>query len=483
MEEAKNDDGSISIAEKGTKKASLGTISLRGGETQSIHVIVPLDDTYGYEGTLILRKGDTILDQKKLKGTTKAVLSSSELSAYIVQRNKIKLSATVTNQSLINSKPCKATFGYKKEDGTKVALGHVDLPALSSFESTNVQCDAEVDFNQFPSRENPDGSLTASMNFYMDADTKDFVSVYATKELTADANQMSLMKSLTNVSAKCALTNTNAKVEETKQLEIGDSAKLEVTVNGQFAQNTKDYVNGLKVVWNRTENNVVDLKKNGDITALGAGTTKVSGYIVPADNESILTNGAGAVSIDNYSRMPSAAIVPVQTTISVKKKGSSVAKPTAKPTPKKGDVFNDKKSKCKCKWKITKQIKTKHEISLVKYNGKSKKSFTIPNSIPKNGIRYTVSGISSKAFYKNTKLTKVVIPKNVTRIDGKAFYGCKKLKTIKIISPKLQKIGSKAWSDIHKKAVIRVPKKKFKKYKKLLNTKTGVRKSMRIIKS
>ena len=215
-------------------------------------------------------------------------------------------------------------------------------------------------------------------------------------------------------------------------------------------------------------------------------------YIVPADNETILAEG-GAASVDNYSRMPSAAIVPVQATVQVGGEKQSHATPTPTPKPttsptanpqiskkkvlKKGDIFSDSKSNGK--YKVTKSSAGKYEISFVKYTGKSKKTVTIPNSIKKNGTRYTVTGIGAKAFYKNKKITKVIIPKNVTTIGNKAFYGCKKLKTIQIKSQKLKTIGNKALYGINKKAVIGIPKRKRKKYIKLFSKKTGFRKTMK----
>ena len=63
--------------------------------------------------------------------------------------------------------------------------------------------------------------------------------------------------------------------------------------------------------------------------------------------------------------------------------------------------------------------------------------------------------------------------------DKKA--GCKNLKSIIIRTPYLTKksVGAKAFKGISSKAVIKVPKKQLKAYKKLLKTK-GVAKSVKI---
>ena len=61
----------------------------------------------------------------------------------------------------------------------------------------------------------------------------------------------------------------------------------------------------------------------------------------------------------------------------------------------------------------------------------------------------------------------------VTSIGKQAFYKCSKLKTITIKTTKLtvNKMGAKAFSEIHKKATIKVPKSKWNNYKKMLKKK------------
>lgn len=82
-----------------------------------------------------------------------------------------------------------------------------------------------------------------------------------------------------------------------------------------------------------------------------------------------------------------------------------------------------------------------------------------------------VTQIGKEAFYKCTKLKSITIPSKVTKIGSKAFYGCKNLKKITVKSTKLKSIGKNAIKGIHKKAVIKVPKKQYKKYQKLFKKK------------
>ena len=99
-----------------------------------------------------------------------------------------------------------------------------------------------------------------------------------------------------------------------------------------------------------------------------------------------------------------------------------------------------------------------------------KGTVNIPDSITVNHVTYKVTEIAANAFKNQKKVRKVVIPSGVSRIGKKAFYGCKNLKNITIKTMKLTKknVGSKAFSGIHAKAVIKVPKKKQSAYKKIL---------------
>ena len=77
-------------------------------------------------------------------------------------------------------------------------------------------------------------------------------------------------------------------------------------------------------------------------------------------------------------------------------------------------------------------------------------------------------------------IKKVTLGKNVAAIGSKAFFNCSNLKTITIKTKLLKKsnVGSKAFKGIKKKATFKVPKKKFKAYKKMLK-KRGATKKMK----
>ena len=81
-------------------------------------------------------------------------------------------------------------------------------------------------------------------------------------------------------------------------------------------------------------------------------------------------------------------------------------------------------------------------------------------------------------FWKNLHtlfytLAKITIPAKVKKIGKQAFYGCKKLKSITIKTKNLsnKKVGSKAFKGIYAKATIKIPKRKYASYKKILRAK------------
>ena len=97
------------------------------------------------------------------------------------------------------------------------------------------------------------------------------------------------------------------------------------------------------------------------------------------------------------------------------------------------------------------------------------------------GLPLKITEIADGACKNNKKITSITIGKNVTKIGSKAFYGAKNCKTIKIKSTRLtaKKVGKKAFGNIYKKVKVKVPKKKYKSYKKWLYKK-GISKKAKL---
>ena len=106
-------------------------------------------------------------------------------------------------------------------------------------------------------------------------------------------------------------------------------------------------------------------------------------------------------------------------------------------------------------------------VTVVK--AKKKANIIIPASININGYTYKVTEIKSKVFRNYKKLEKVTIGKYVTKIGRQAFEGCSKLKKVTVKTKKLAKIEKNAFSKIHPKAKVTVPKGKRKSYQKMFS--------------
>ena len=116
--------------------------------------------------------------------------------------------------------------------------------------------------------------------------------------------------------------------------------------------------------------------------------------------------------------------------------------------------------------------------STVRYNGVTYRVTSIWANAFKNKSRLTtvsighnVSVIGKNAFYKCKKLKKVTIGTGLTQINPDAFRGVKKGCTITIKSLKLKKISSRIDQSVSRMTV-RVPKRKYTAYKKLLRKKS-----------
>lgn len=110
----------------------------------------------------------------------------------------------------------------------------------------------------------------------------------------------------------------------------------------------------------------------------------------------------------------------------------------------------------------------------------SLKTLTISSSVKIGGKNFRITAIGDKAFKGYKKLKKVTVGNNIVSIGKESFSGCKSLKYIYIKTAKLKTMGKNAIKSINKKSVIKVPRKQLKKYKKLMKSRTGFKKTMKI---
>lgn len=154
------------------------------------------------------------------------------------------------------------------------------------------------------------------------------------------------------------------------------------------------------------------------------------------------------------------------------------SKPTPKPTPKPAYQNGAKASSSKSSFQVVDAAKL--EVMYCGPLNMKASSVTVEDTVVLFGKTFKVTKIAPNLFAKKKTLKKVTIGKNVREIGQNAFYNCKNLKSIKIKSTVLSKVGKNAIKGINKKAKITCPKKNKKAYKKLFSKKTGYKKSMKI---
>ena len=113
-------------------------------------------------------------------------------------------------------------------------------------------------------------------------------------------------------------------------------------------------------------------------------------------------------------------------------------------------------------------LKAGLSVRFSKANPKAK-TVTIPNAITVDGISYKVAEVGANAFKNNKKVKKVTIGANVVKIANKAFNKCPSLRNVIIKTTLLTKktASKKCFSKVHKKMIIKVPKKVKKSYAKI----------------
>ena len=112
---------------------------------------------------------------------------------------------------------------------------------------------------------------------------------------------------------------------------------------------------------------------------------------------------------------------------------------------------------------------------------KKQKKVTVPKTVKINGVTVKVTALSDKAFENNKKLTSVTVSDNIRSLGKNLFVGCKNLKNITITSTKLTSVKKGAFKGLSKKTTITVPKKMYKKYKKLFK-KAGLPNGVKLLK-
>jgi uncharacterized protein YjdB len=243
-----------------------------------------------------------------------------------------------------------------------------------------------------------------------------------------------------NVTAKCTVTVNPIKVNKIvvyyySKMYSDQYFDIETEVYPEDASNKS-------LSYTSSNPKVATVSANGRVTAVSAGTTTITCKAKDGSNKYVQFQ----VTVENILRTGTQAII--------------------------GDIVYEVTSG---------SLNGTCEVSVLKVSKKSKKSYTIPNTVKINGFKCKVTGISANAFSGCTKATKITVGKNVKKIGSKAFYNCKKLKTLTINSSKIKSVGSNAFKKMYGKAKIKVPSSKVKYYKKLF-AKKGQKSTVKITK-
>lgn len=218
-----------------------------------------------------------------------------------------------------------------------------------------------------------------------------------------------------------------------------------------------------------------DTDDDGDTPEIGSGISNIKGQVM------YIITGKNTVKYVGGKYESGAVVIPSQISVGrFKYKVTSMAAGTFKNNKKITSVKlgNYITSIGKNTFKGCKKLKTVKMGTKISSIGTS--AFENCSKLKSVTIGKNVKTVGNKAFYKCVALTKITIPAKVTKIGTKAFYGCKKLKQITIKSKKLKTVGKSAIKGINKKAILKVPKSKKAKYKKLFKSKTGFKKTMKI---
>ena len=132
------------------------------------------------------------------------------------------------------------------------------------------------------------------------------------------------------------------------------------------------------------------------------------------------------------------------------------------------------------KYKVTKiadnAFKNNKKLKKVKIGSNitsiGKNAFKGCTNLQKVTLGKNVKKIGNSAFEGCKKIKSIKLTKNITTLGNKVFYNCKKLKTVTVETPKLKKVGKKAFAKIANKPNLQfissVPASKRKKILKLL---------------
>lgn len=234
-------------------------------------------------------------------------------------------------------------------------------------------------------------------------------------------------------------------VPEALNVTLGKTMKLQASITPEDATNKT-------LVYTSSDDTIASVKEDGTVSGLKLGTADITVKAMDTGKEK--TVKVTVKKVEKEPANPTNPAKPSQPTTKTVKKGTKLIVGT--------NTF------------VVTNVKAK-TVSYKATKNKKAAKITIPATVKSGKQVYKVTTIADNAFKNNKKIKTVVVGKNVRTIGKKAFYGCKNLKKITVQSSIIKKVGAKAFKGINKKAVIKVPSKKYKAYKKVFKGKGQVK--------
>ena len=399
------------------------------------------------------------------------ILSYTVKQGALDRKGKIQIKVTTENYEdfvITFNLECNDQIPVRLQEGTEVTLKKDTLTyggLLSALEFSEAEfVDEEGNTVEGTlvwkdGTQRPDTSVTSAEWIFMPSDEA-YANAEGSTAIKVNAKELTVTKA----------TARNRKYDGTNQVAI-----TEVLLSGMLE--------GDEVSVDLTDlHGTLKDKKAGEYTSVTlpkltlAGKDKANYRLVQPVTEIPLTK-AVTIETQETTETPETPQKPLDPGT---KPGTSepIQKPSKTEYLKKGRKFTGPD---KNQYKVTCADGKTFTVAFLKPKKGTKGTVKIPGSVTVNHVTYKVTAIAANAFKNQKKIKKVVIPSSVNRIGKKAFYGCKNLKNITIKTTKLTKknVGSKAFSGIHAKAVIKVPKKKQSAYKKILKAR-GVTKKEKV---
>ena len=399
---------------------------------------------------------------------TDDILSYTVKQGALDRKGKIQIKVTTENYEdfvITFNLECNDQTPVRLQEGTEVTLKKDTLTyggLLSALEFSEAEfVDEEGNTVEGTlvwkdGTQRPDTSVTSAEWIFMPSDEA-YANAEGSTAIKVNAKELTVTKA----------TARNRKYDGTNQVAI-----TEVLLSGMLE--------GDEVSVDLTDlHGTLKDKKAGEYTSVTlpeltlAGKDKANYRLVQPVTEIPLTK---AVTIETQETTETPE-TPQKPSDPGEKPGTSepIQKPSKPEYLKKGTKFigSDKNQ-----YKVTRADGKTFTVAYLKPKKGVKGTVKIPDSVTVNHVTYKVTEIAANAFKNQKKIRKVLIPSGVSRIGKKAFCGCKKLKNITIKTTKLTKkrVGSKAFSGIHAKAVIKVPKKKLSAYRKMLKARGAAKK-------